>query len=210
MPPVDIDTRLAALEARAPGGEPPELKGSRRSVRFATPLAIASVLVLGMVASAAAGGAVVATLVQATEGVQNPGQPLEGAKLECKSPPEARAFLAERGFTDVVWQVESGVAGAKVEPIRPAGRAARARLRDPRRDPQRREAVHDRGPARGCHRQRGLPRPPDALTWSRPGASCAPPRPRRPRAGVHPPAATATPTPSRPRHGLTTHRWCGG
>lgn len=113
MPPVDIDTRLAALEARAPGGEPPELKGSRRSVRFATPLAIASVLVLGMVASAAAGGAVVATLVQATEGVQNPGQPLEGAKLECKSPPEARAFLAERGFTDVVWQVESGVAGAK-------------------------------------------------------------------------------------------------
>jgi hypothetical protein len=55
----------------------------------------------------------VATLVQSYEGVQNPGQPLEGANLECKSPPEAAAYLAERGFSDIVWQVESGVAGEK-------------------------------------------------------------------------------------------------
>lgn len=110
----DLDTRLAALEARAPGrDDPPELPRARRGSRFAAPLVLAPLLVLALVASAAAGGAVVATLVQSSEGVQNPGQPLEGANLECKSPPEAAAYLAERGFSDVVWQVESGVAGEK-------------------------------------------------------------------------------------------------
>jgi hypothetical protein len=109
----DIDTRLAALEARAPGrDDPPELS-RRRSRRLATPLALAGVLVLLVGASAAAGGAIVATLVQAAPGVQNPGQPLEGATLECMSPPQAAAYLAEHGFTNVVWQVESGVAGEK-------------------------------------------------------------------------------------------------
>ena len=111
----DIDSRLAALEARAPGrDDPPDLPRSRRSGRFATPLVLAPLLVLALVASAAAGGAVVATLVQSSEGVQNPGQPLEGAALECMSPPAAAAYLAQRGFTDVVWQVESGVAGEKL------------------------------------------------------------------------------------------------
>jgi hypothetical protein len=109
----DIDTRLAALEARAPGrDDPPELP-RRRGRRLATPLALAGVLVLLVGASAAAGGAIVATLVQAAPGVQNPGQPLEGATLECMSPPQAAAYLAEHGFTNVVWQVESGVAGEK-------------------------------------------------------------------------------------------------
>lgn len=113
MYPDELDTRLAALEARAPGrDDPPELPRTRRR-RLTTPLVLAPVLVLALVASAAAGGAVVATLVQSSEGVQNPGQPLEGANLECKSPPEAAAYLAERGFTGVVWQVESGVAGEK-------------------------------------------------------------------------------------------------
>jgi len=113
MHPDDLDTRLAALEARAPGrDDPPELPRARRGGRIAVPLALAPLLVLGLVASAAA-GAVVATLVQSHEGAQNPGQPLEGANLECKSPREAAAYLAERGFTDVVWQVESGVAGEK-------------------------------------------------------------------------------------------------
>ena len=114
MHPDDLDTRLAALEARAPGrDDPPELPSARRGGRFAAPLVLAPLLVLALVASAAAGGAVVATLVQSSEGVQNPGQPLEGANLECLSPPRAAALLAERGFTDVVWQVESGVAGEK-------------------------------------------------------------------------------------------------
>lgn len=114
MHPDDLVTRLAALEARAPGrDDPPDLPRSRRRGRLATPLVLAPLLVLAIVASAAAGGAVVATLVQSYEGVQNPGQPLQGANLECMSPPAAATYLAERGYTDVVWQVESGVAGEK-------------------------------------------------------------------------------------------------
>lgn len=114
MKPDDIETRLAGLEARAPGrDDPPALSRSGRRGRFATPLVLAPVLVLALVASAAAGGAVVATLVQSAPGVQNPGQPLEGANLECMSPPAAAAYLAEHGFTDVVWQVETGVSGEK-------------------------------------------------------------------------------------------------
>ena len=110
----DIDTRLAALEARAPGrDDPPELPRRSRRGRIATPIVFAPALVLALVASAAAGGAVVATLVQGYPGVQNPGQPLEGAKLECMSPPEAAAYLAEHGFVNVGWQVESGTAGQK-------------------------------------------------------------------------------------------------
>ena len=109
MNPDEIETRLMALEARAPGrDDPPELPRSGRRGRFATPLVLAPVLVLALVASAAAGGAVVATLVQGAPGVQNPGQPLEGAKLECMSPPGAAAYLSGHGFTDVVWQVETG------------------------------------------------------------------------------------------------------
>jgi hypothetical protein len=114
MSPDDIDTRLAALEARAPGrDDPPALARPSRRRRFSTPLVLASALVLVAVASAAAGGAIVATLVESAPGVQNPGQPLEGANLECMSPPDAAAYLAEHGFTDVVWQVETGVSGEK-------------------------------------------------------------------------------------------------
>ena len=110
----DIASRLAALESRAPAhDEPPELPGRGRRGRLARPTALGAVLALLVVASAAAGGAVVVSLAQGTPGVQNPGQPLEGARLECMSPPAAAAYLAGRGFTNVVWQVESGVAGQK-------------------------------------------------------------------------------------------------
>ena len=114
MTPDDIDSRLAALEASAPvDGGPPALSPAGRRRLVMTPVPLAGLLVLAMVGSAAAGGAVVAGLVNAYEGVQNRGQPLEGAKMECMSPPEAAVFLAGRGFTDVVWQVESGTAGTK-------------------------------------------------------------------------------------------------
>lgn len=112
MSPDGVDTRLAALEARAPGrDDPPALSRSGPRRTFATPMALAAVLVLAVVASATAGGAVVATLSRSAPGVQSPGQPLEGAKLECMPPPEAAAYLAEHGFTDVVWQVETGIVG---------------------------------------------------------------------------------------------------
>ncbi len=110
----DIASRLAALEARAPAhDDPPELPGHGRRDRLARPTALGAVLALLVAASAAAGGAVVASLAQGTPGVQNPGQPLEGARLECMSPPAAAAYLARRGFTNVVWQVELGFAGQK-------------------------------------------------------------------------------------------------
>ncbi len=114
MHPDDIASRLAALEARIPvTAELPALSRQVRRRKLFAPAALAAVLVLAMVASAAAGGAVVASLVHGYPGVQNPGQPLEGAKLECMTPPEAAAYLEDHGFTDVVWQVESGVSGQK-------------------------------------------------------------------------------------------------
>jgi hypothetical protein len=114
MSPDDIATRLAALEERVPApADPPDLPRRGRRGRLATPMALAALLIVGAVASAAAGGAVVATLVHAYPGVQNPGQPLEGARLECMTPPQAGAYLTAHGFTNVVWQVESGVAGQK-------------------------------------------------------------------------------------------------
>ena len=108
---LDLDARLAALAARAPGrDDPPPLNPGRRRPR----LMVAAALALTVVA--AAGGAVVAVnqLVRSYPGIENPGQPLAGANLECMSPPDAAAFLAAHGYTKVVWQVESGVVdGAK-------------------------------------------------------------------------------------------------
>jgi hypothetical protein len=105
----ELDARLAALEARVPGRhEPPALPDPSRRGRFALSLAAAPLLALAMVATAAAGAVVIRQLVTAHEGIQNPGQPLAGAHMECLTPPEAAAFLAQRGYPDVVWQVEAG------------------------------------------------------------------------------------------------------
>ncbi len=114
MSPDDIAARLAALEARAPGRDDPPEPPVRGRRRLATPLALAGVLVLVVVASAAAGGAIVARIeARGAPGVENPGQPLEGAKLECMSPSAAAAYLARHGFTQVVWQVETGIVGIR-------------------------------------------------------------------------------------------------
>jgi len=109
MQSADLDTRLAALEAGAPTGDgPPELTRSRRRGRLAISTTTAPLLILLLAASVAAGGVVVSTLVRGYPGAENPGQPLEGANLECLTPPAAAAYLTERGFTRVVWQVEAG------------------------------------------------------------------------------------------------------
>jgi len=108
-----LHDRLAALEARAAvDTTPPTLPSRRRRGRFAVPIALAPVFVLAIVASAAAGAVVVANLAEEHEGIQNPGQPLAGAHMECMSPPEADAFLAAHGFANVDWQVETGSATA--------------------------------------------------------------------------------------------------
>ncbi len=109
----DLSSRLAALEAHAPASAaPPALPGRRRRGRFAISMAMAPVLVLAIVATTAASAFVVANLAQEHEGIQNPGQPLAGAHMECMSPPEAATFLAAHGFGKVDWQVESGTAVA--------------------------------------------------------------------------------------------------
>ena len=118
MDDTDLDARLTAMEARVPTTEPPPLPARRGwRGRLGAPVAIAPALVLVMVATAAAagvaGGVAVANLATGTEGVENPGQPLAGANLECMTPPEAEAYLTARGYTDVIWQVERGTSGQK-------------------------------------------------------------------------------------------------
>jgi hypothetical protein len=113
---LDLSTRLAALEARAPAQDrPPALPARGRRGRFAVSLAMASALVLAGVATTAAGAVFVSNLVRGYPGIQNPGQPLAGAHMECMTPPEAAAFLAAHGFTRVDWQVEAGDPNAKVD-----------------------------------------------------------------------------------------------
>jgi len=104
-----LATRLAALEARAPAvAEPPSLASRRRRGRIALPVAMAPLLALAVVATAAAAAAVIGRLAEGYPGIENPGQPLAGAAMECMDPPTAAAFLAARGFTRVDWQVETG------------------------------------------------------------------------------------------------------
>jgi hypothetical protein len=105
---LDISDRLAALEARAPAPAMPRaLPPRRRRGRIALSLAMAPVLALALVASAT-GAIVVSNLVRGYPGIQDPGQPLAGAHMECMTPPEADAFLSAHGFRNVIWQVEAG------------------------------------------------------------------------------------------------------
>lgn len=106
----ELDQRLVSLAERAPGGESPSLARTRRGHRgpVGLSLTLAVALALGSVATAGAAAVVIGQLARATPGIENAGQPLHGANLECMTPPEAAAYLAAHGFTAVVWQVESG------------------------------------------------------------------------------------------------------
>lgn len=107
-----LDVRLGSLEARIPGAVAPDLEHKRRHVRLAGRSAVAAVLLLlATVATTAAIAVVVSGGVRGYPGIENPGQPLAGAQMECMSPPQAAAYLAAHGFNDVVWQVESGGTG---------------------------------------------------------------------------------------------------
>jgi hypothetical protein len=109
-----LDQRLAAIESRVTASAlPPDLDtAGRRRHRFAMSLSAAPVLVLAIAATA--GAAVVASgLGRGYPGIQNDGQPMAGAHMECLTPPQAAALLAQHGFTTVTWQVESGTEGVK-------------------------------------------------------------------------------------------------
>ena len=110
--PDDLATRLAAMEHRVPVGlAPTRIRPRWRG--WAASIATAPIAVLLAAATVTAGGIAVAGLVTAAPGVENPGQPLAGAALECTTPPEAAAYLAAHGYTRVTWQVETGDASGK-------------------------------------------------------------------------------------------------
>jgi hypothetical protein len=104
----DIGTRLAALEARLPvEAGPPDLETTAgRFRRRGIALVAAPILVLALAATAAAGPTIYGLLVRGAPGIENPGQPLHGANMECMTPRQAEAYLRDHGFTNVVWQIE--------------------------------------------------------------------------------------------------------
>ena len=64
-------------------------------------------------------------------GIENPGQPLAGASMECMTPPDAAAFLAAHGYTQVDWQVETGSATSRRTAARGRARPSTSRRRPP-------------------------------------------------------------------------------
>lgn len=107
-----LQDRLTEMESRVPVSTPPALPVARRH-HLSLSLASAAVLVMAFAATAVAGAVVVSSLtVHSYPGIENAGQPLAGARMECMTPPQAAAFLAEHGYADVVWQVETGTSKA--------------------------------------------------------------------------------------------------
>ncbi len=109
----DLRTRLEAMEARIAAPDQIPVYERRRPVRRLAPIVAAPLLLVLTAATVAAGGIAVAGLIQGAPGVENPGQPLAGAALECMTPPQAAAYLAAHGYTRVSWQVETGDAARK-------------------------------------------------------------------------------------------------
>lgn len=123
---LDLRRRLAEMESRVPASPPPALPSSRRHY-YPVALAVAVTLILGLAATALAGGVLspnqpeptsaprtpetareTQTDVTGYPGIENSGQPLAGARMECMTPRQAADFLASHGYTDVVWQIETG------------------------------------------------------------------------------------------------------
>lgn len=120
----DLASRLVTLEAEAPAAE----LGSgwksrgRRSPMASAATAVALSLALAG-AAVAAGVASGALVIPWTSGqlaahghpaAENPGQPLSGARLECMSPGQAAAYLAARGFTKVIWELDRDASTTQV------------------------------------------------------------------------------------------------
>jgi hypothetical protein len=104
----DLDPRLAAMEARVPvDAALPDVTHSRRPRSPMTALIVAPALVLVVGATALAGAAATGLIAFGAPGVENPGQPLAGANLECMTPPQAAAYLSAHGFANVDWQIET-------------------------------------------------------------------------------------------------------
>ncbi len=104
----DLDPRLAAMEARVRvDAALPVVTETRRPRRSMTAMIAAPALVLVIGATALAGAAATGLIAFGAPGVENPGQPLAGANLECMTPTQAAAYLGAHGFMNVIWQVET-------------------------------------------------------------------------------------------------------
>jgi hypothetical protein len=106
---VDLRLRLTRIIDQLPiVGEPPAYQEHRH--RRIAGLSATSALALMLVSAAgvAAISTVVGTLVIGHSGIENPGEALANAGLECMSPPDAASYLAAHGFSSVVWEVQSG------------------------------------------------------------------------------------------------------
>jgi hypothetical protein len=106
---VDLELRLSRIVDQLPiVGEPPAFLGHRQ--RRIAGLSVTSALALLLISAVgvAAISTVVGTLVIGHPGIENPGEALSSAGLECMSPPEAAQYLAAHGFSSVVWEVQSG------------------------------------------------------------------------------------------------------
>lgn len=110
----ELDARLKGLEARIPGTGAPQVEHRHRRVGLAGPSALAAALLFAIVGTTAAAAVVVSGGVRGWEGIENPGQPLHGANLECMTPKQAETFLISHGYKDIVWQVESDSASQQM------------------------------------------------------------------------------------------------
>ncbi len=102
----ELDERLTQLEARVPSVNAPAIPARRQAQRLVGGSLAGSILVLLAATTVVGGAVIVSGAVRGGPGVENPGQTLHGAGLECMSPPEAAAYLTAHGFTDTIWQVE--------------------------------------------------------------------------------------------------------
>jgi hypothetical protein len=106
---VDLGLRLARIVEQLPTvGQPPAYRGPRRRRLAGLSATSALVLLLASVAGVVAVPIVVGTLVYGHPGIENPGEALANAGLECMSPPAAAQYLAAHGFSTVIWEVQSG------------------------------------------------------------------------------------------------------
>lgn len=106
---VDLGLRLTRIVDQLPiVGEPPAYLGHRHRRIAGLSATSALVVLLASAVGVAAISTVVGTLVIGHPGIENPGEALPNARLECMSPPEAAQYLTAHGFGSVVWEVQSG------------------------------------------------------------------------------------------------------
>ena len=102
----NLRDRLASMEGRIAAYPAPAIP-VRHAHHFK--LSVVSAAGLLLVLTATAIGAIAVTRsANGYPGIENPGQPLAGARMECMAPLQAASFLAAHGYTDVVWQIQAG------------------------------------------------------------------------------------------------------